>query len=88
MVKAALTQQFLEDRLPISKCPEKKTQQTCVKTYHRGTLLQADTETVFDFAKTCFLVGGYLLGPAQVCVVFNNVWRSKVSEVICINCSK
>ena len=45
-----------------------------VKKHIAETLFQADTETVFHFGKTCFLIVHDLTGHAQFPVVFN-VWR-------------
>ena len=77
---------FLEERLPIKK-NHNKTQQSGAKTNRRDILFQGDTETVFDFRKTCFLIVADLIRHAQFCLAFN-VWRSKVSKGIGIDCLK
>ena len=48
--KTTSIEQFLEERLPIKKCP------SGVKTLRRNIFFQADTETVFHYRKTCFLI--------------------------------
>ena len=44
------------------------------KTHLRDILIQADTKTVFDFGKTCFLIADDVIGHTQFRLVLN-VWR-------------